>query len=377
VLALSLRERGFLPFEADYQDFVEYWGAGHLNAAGENPYDADTLFEIERLASPALTEAIMMWNPPWTLTVAMPFSLLSPHLGHVLWLLGQAALMLFCADRIWLFYGAPASRRWLAWALCLGFTPVFFELRLSQISPLVLLGIVGFLHFERRGWDGLAGASLILASIKPQLVYLVGAAVFVWALERRRWRVLFGAAAALALLLVPPLACNPSVLWQYADTAAHRPPQMLSPTLGSVLRVLFGVEHFALQFLPTALGLVWLSWYWAHRRRTWVWANEMPILLLASFLTTSYGAWPFDHVVLLVPVLQAAAWAVESRRGPVIFFAAATYVAFDGMSLLLMNVSYTDYYLFAWMTPLLLFAYLAVRKQVLSEPVRSGHLLEA
>ena len=39
----------------------------------------------------------------------------------------------------------------------------------------------------------------------------------------------------------------------------------------------------------------------------------MPLLVLVSFLTTFYGAWPFDLVILLLPVIQAAVWAVEVK----------------------------------------------------------------
>ena len=60
-------------------DFVEYWAAGRLNAVGENPYDPSILHQCERLVSPHLTEAIMMWNPPWSLSIAMPFGFLPVH----------------------------------------------------------------------------------------------------------------------------------------------------------------------------------------------------------------------------------------------------------------------------------------------------------
>ncbi len=49
-------------------DFVEYWAAGRLNAQGQNPYDPGLLMPLEVAAGRPLEQAILMWNPPWTLT---------------------------------------------------------------------------------------------------------------------------------------------------------------------------------------------------------------------------------------------------------------------------------------------------------------------
>src|SRR3954449_5872055 len=56
-------------------DFVEYWAAGRLNAAGENPYDPERIHEVEHEAEEH-PNTVLMWNPPWTLTLVMPFGLL-------------------------------------------------------------------------------------------------------------------------------------------------------------------------------------------------------------------------------------------------------------------------------------------------------------
>ena len=136
---------------ADLQDFVEYWGAGRLNSQGQNPYDPALLYQMERMVSPGLTEAIMMWNPPWTLALAMPFSWLPAQTSHALWIAIQLTALLASVDWLWRSYGGPSRYRWLAWLLSVGFLPTFFALRMGQISPLILLALVGFLHFERRG----------------------------------------------------------------------------------------------------------------------------------------------------------------------------------------------------------------------------------
>ena len=46
--------------------------------------------------------------------------------------------------------------------------------------------------------------------------------------------------------------------------------------------------------------------YWRRYRLDWNWRNRLPMVLTLSVLTAAYG-WPFDEVVLLVPVLMIAA----------------------------------------------------------------------
>src|SRR5207248_11516891 len=77
-------------------DFVEYWAAGRLISSGENPYDADRMHELERAAG-RTEPGILMWNPPWTLSLVLPFGLLHVRTAHLLWLLLHLAVLGFCA----------------------------------------------------------------------------------------------------------------------------------------------------------------------------------------------------------------------------------------------------------------------------------------
>jgi hypothetical protein len=71
----------------------------------------------------------------------------------------------------------------------------------------------------------------------------------------------------------------------------------------------------------------------------------------------------FDLVVLLVPVLQAAVWAVRSpgRRSAVALLAG--FLAVDGLALV-MNLSGASYVAFIWMTPAILLGYLVSRSHL-------------
>ena len=88
------------------------------------------------------------------------------------------------------------------------------------------------------------------------------------------------------------------------------------------------------------------------------------MLLLASFLTTSYGAWVFDLVVLLVPILCAAAWVVSAGRSRLTAWAVASFLVGDGIALLL-NLGGAAYLSFIWMTPAILVGYLLLKSRTL------------
>jgi hypothetical protein len=346
-------------------DFVEYWAAGHLNAFGQNPYDGSLLLPLEREAGRDTDEPVMMWNPPWTLSLAMPIGLLKARAGQLLWLAVSLALVVGCADRLWVLYGGPAGRRWVAWALALTFLPTLFVLQAGQIGPFILLGITAFLVFERADRHWLAGAAGVLFAIKPHLVYLFWIAMAVWAIRRpvpTRWKVVAGGVFAGFLATAIPMVYNSEVLGQYRDAMTHRTPeQWKSPTLGSLLREVFGAERFDLQFAPTLAGLAWLiAVGWRDRRREWNWAERMPMLLLVSFVTASYGAWPFDLVILLPAIIQVAAGiAATADRGRALI-AGAVYLAINAVALA-MNLSHCTSETFVWMAPTLLAAYVLLR----------------
>jgi hypothetical protein len=353
-------------------DFVEYWAAGRLNVHGENPYNPERIQELEREAG-RTSEGILMWNPPWTLPLVMPLGLLDCRAAHLLWLTLHFAVLAWCTDALWRLYGGSASRRGLVWLLAFTFLPTLFALTVGQITPLVLLGAVLFLVCLQQKREVLAGAALVLLAIKPHLAYLFWIALLLWCLSERRWAVLGGGLLAGAFALALALMCNPDVLEQYWYTLSHRPPaQYRSPTLGTLLRLVLGEEHFRLQFLALVPGLVWFVPYWLCHRKNWDWGERLPLLLLVSMLTAPYGAWPFDLVLLLVPVIQVAAGRCRSARGNLLvrlgspdLRAAFLYLAINGVAALQLAVE-VEYLAFIWMTPALLLAYLALRSRITS-----------
>lgn len=233
-------------------DFVEYWAAGRLNLTGGNPYDPTHLLPLQRSVGWDDPVPVMMWNPPWTLALVMPFGALPYITGRALWMLAGFAIIIVCADLCWRLYGGPERRCWVGWLCGIFFAPSLLALNMGQIGPLILLGVTGFVYAaEQKRW-GPAGAFAALIAVKPHLLYLFWVAWALWALHERRWRGVIALASTLLVATAIPMLWNPVLLDQYIATSTSAPPlYWATPTLGATLRMLFGEERHWLQFTPS------------------------------------------------------------------------------------------------------------------------------
>jgi hypothetical protein len=340
-------------------DYTAFWAAGKLNAAGQDPYDPARLEVVEREANPATVDVLLMFEAPWALTLLAPFTRLAPLSGHLLWQLTQFATLLLAVEILWRVRGGTAATRWQVWLLTFTYLPCYFLLVTGQFGAVILLGLAGFLYCLNRRREVAAGACLALAAVKPQLTLLFWIALLLWALEGRRWRIVLGGTLATLALLALPIYENPNLPWQYWDglTLRTQTHSHLSPLAGTALRLVLAPGRFWPQFVPLIPGMLWLAWYWQRHRRAWDWNERLPALLFVSFLAAPYGAWPFDLVVLLLPLIFRLRQLDGASPG-LRTMAVAGYAAIGGLALcqILREV---EYFWFLWMTPALLALYLA------------------
>jgi hypothetical protein len=350
-------------------DFIEYWCAGTFNLRGENPYDYDHMYAFQRDHDwKDIGHPVMMWNPPWTLTLAMPLGLMPWRVAQFAWFLLKLGVLAFCADRIWRLYRGPEKRAWIAWAVTFTFLPTLIALRDGQVSPFLLLGAVLFVAFEKAGRPFWAGVVCVLLAIKPHLAYLFWLAVALDALSRHRFAIVLGGFAGGVACSLWPLIENPAVFDQYLAAARDHPPaQWMSPTVGSLLRLAFGEERFWLQYVSMAAGFAWFAYDWIRHRDDWDWAERIPWLLFVSFATAPYGAWPYDLTLLLLPLLGLAARLADAPR-LTRFRAAAAFLAIN-LGMFAVNFSDVTSVWFIWAAPALLAAAVAVEKRLPSPRV--------
>lgn len=359
------------------KDFVEYWAAGRLFMAGGNPYSWDAMLDLEKAVGMETYSSeetgeempLLMFNPPWTLVFIMPFAQASFAISRLLWFVFSLGLVILCADAIWRIYGGAPNQRWLAWIIGLSFAPTLQVLQMGQIGPLLLLGVVGFLFcINQSGWS--AGMATVLMAVKPHLFGIFAVALFLWTVHQRRWSIFGGAILTVTIIMACLLGANPHLIDQYWHCmTVHSPRDCRTPILGSLLRVLFGRDQFWLQLIPQVIGLAWVAVYWYRRRNHWDWLEQLPLLVLVSLLTTAYGAWPFDLVVLLLPVVEIAARAQHASRSQLGIVAGA-YIAIEVPALAL-SVAGVDSFCFVWMPPMLLLSYLGLSRMLTQTSARS------
>lgn len=236
-----------------------------------------------------------------------PFGMLPYPFARALWFFLQIAALAWSADRLWLIGGGPRDYRLLAWGLAFLFGPALHALKMGQISPLLLIGLVGFLHFVRRERWIASGIALSLLWIKPHICYLLLGMILLQILYRRQWALGAGLLGSPLVALLIVALMNPNALPGWFQALLESPArEWATPTLGAWLRLFFGVERVWLQFLPSGLAVLF-SLGFALRRWGQDWVNENNFLwwVLFSLLTMPYG-WTFDHVVALVALIPAS-----------------------------------------------------------------------
>ena len=341
-------------------DFIEYWAAARLLMEGKNPYSPELMLALQRSIGWTDERPLMMWNPPWALSVVLPFGFFSFEVGRFLWLLVNLFVVVLCIDLSWRIYGGPKRYFWLPWAVGLGFFPTLFVLRVGQITPFILLGVIGFLFFVHRERYELASCSTILISLKPHLLYLFWMALLCWIINRKQWKMLMMIGAMLILATVVPLSCNPSIIAHFLRSSFEAPPlYWVTPTIGCFLGTIMGTRNVWLKFLPMSLCLLFFfGVYWKRNKMDWVWEKQIPILLLVSVSTAAYG-WSFDLVVLIPALIQAAVITVQRARLKFAGYALSGFLFFNALAYWLSSHDYSELY-FVWMGPALLVGFLGI-----------------
>lgn len=331
-------------------DFGVFWVSARLHQMGRNPYDPDAVnAALPSIGHREVEEAAAIIRyAPYVLPILLPFAVLPYPLARAIWFLVSLSAVIFCAQWLWALYGGPAARRWLSWVLVLTFLPVLSMLQKGQVGWWVLLGLLSWTYGARWNNQIMMGAGLFLIATKPHLVYLVVVTMFLWIVQARAWRTLVIFGVGIAIGMVIAMALNPSILQQYAYAMVAYPTfSWATPTVGSYLRLAFGVERAWLQFLPMIFGLIWLAFHWKSRRAAWRWEKEIPHLITVSLITTMYG-WSLDWVLLSWPILQIGARLAKTPSSLRWWLAATMYAGINGLALAIRQQQFGDLWL-GWM----------------------------
>jgi hypothetical protein len=295
-------------------DFGEYWSAGHLLVIHKTPYSIPDMYQMQRTLGWGERVPDMFLAPPWVLGLVAPLGLLSSYsLGWLVWVTILIALVALSSRLLMDLYFDEVKIPEISdttFHRCLfafTFYPVLLCLKFAQLSPIVLLGVTGFLYFDRKRRPVLAGLFLSLTLIKPHLLYLVWIAVALRSYQQRQVKTLLSSATVLAAFTAIGLSLDHQAFRHYWELASGPYPHIiLSGALGIVRRVFDGRDTYWLQAVPPLAGAIWFATYWRRHRNDWLWIDRMPALVTASVLTTAYG-WTHDQTLLMVPIIALAA----------------------------------------------------------------------
>ena len=346
-------------------DFFHMWAAGNLNLHGENPFDPRIIEQLRiqngSIPSEELTTVVLY--PPWSISLLLPFGFLEYPISRLIWLIFSIALFLLSALLLWRIYSGNPKLQWVAILLIFIFSPTISALEKGQITPIVMIGIIGFVYFSTyRQNDWLAGVSLALASVKPQVALIFWMAVLFWVIYKRRWQIILGFSISIMVMTMVGLIFNQKMILQYIGILqTYHISEWATPTIGAYLRLFWlGTEKFWLQFLPTLVGVFWFIFYWRKHKQSWNWLLVLPVILFVSQLTSPYN-WTYDLVILTPAMVLAGVWMMTDWKHWTTIF---LIIMFLGISILdlILHMRLDDFW-FIWVAPALLGWFLITRWQ--------------
>jgi hypothetical protein len=290
------------------RDFTVYWATGQQLVHHANPYDASAMIRIEHSAGFISPGALFMRNPPWALGITLPLGLIGVRVGALLWALLLLTCLIVSVRMLWWMHGRPKNQlHWLGYS----FPPALLCMIMGQTTIFSLLGYVLFLYYHRTR-PFVAGVSLWLCALKPQLFLPFGIVLLAWVAISKSYKIFVGAATALAASCAVTYVIAPTAWMDYSRMMhGSKIANELIPCPSVYLRHWLSPQATWLQYLLGFLSCIWaLSYYW-KRRRDWEWTKDGGVLMLVSLITAPY-CWIYDQC-LLIPALLQGVYQTRSR----------------------------------------------------------------
>ena len=278
-----------------HNDLTFYYAAARIGLTHGWPSIYDLRMQQEALDALGsriqIAELARYISPPPVAWAALPLTLLPFQAAYAVW----SALLLLALVGTW-YLAAPGTGRprLIHIAAALAWLPVIYGLQLGQPELFVALGVAGCYALLRTGrpvWAGVALGALVL---KPQLAFLVPAALLV----SGRYRAFAGSAMAIGLLvLAAMLVVGPggvSAYEQRLSFAAGVPVNReltIAPIVGNLA---------AARVVQAAIAIWALALVYRFRRRGHEW-------LFVPALVGGIAASPYLHLDDLV-MMGLAAW---------------------------------------------------------------------
>ena len=281
---------------ARFHDFLNLYAGASLarDGAFASLHSPEVQLQREREYAPQLPEVVPFVRPPFYALLLAPLAWVRFGPAFWVWLAVQSAVLI--GAWIWAF------RRWGADALIFGsmYLPTALGIAHGQDCVLMAAIVLGVYALARRDRDFLSGAVLGLGLIKFHLFLLWPLALLI----QKRWRMMAGACAAIAVELLMSLALAGSggmaryfALLGMTDLPRLSPsPELMINVRGLALNL--GIDSVALTgVLTVAVVLLTAAACWRAPLWRCVAAASAGSLLAVPHV---YG---YDAGLLLIPLL--------------------------------------------------------------------------
>lgn len=306
------------------QDFRGYYAATKVFLDGGNPYNyhvvSDYLFNITGWIGN---------NPyyyaPWFAWLIVPFALLPYELARYVWIFFNLALWNYSIYHLCILFDWPKVgwRRWLFFIIST-FVFAWITLRYEQTGILLFALFVGGLIAIRKNNCILAGITLSLLLIKPNVTLLPVMAITIWLMRNHRWKPVISMIIVTIGLLFTSFVITPE--WykslfepgfgQGLMNVLDGPGQIVKIRINTTLidwLTMFGIKSSTthlVNFLLLLIGIMILgSIVWKSNSIT-----EVAVFaILINFAITPY-ALQYDFPPLTIALLWALALVPFGRR---------------------------------------------------------------
>jgi len=294
--------------------FPRWLGARELLLHGRDPYAPDITREIQtgyygrpidptRAHDPqdqqgfAYPVYVVFVLAP---TVRLPFAVVQRGFLWVLIGLTAVSVLLWLRVLRWRI-SATAKIAWIV--LLMGSFPAIQGFKLQQLTLLMTALLAGAMYAITRRHLVLAGILLAVASIKPQLIFLLALWLLIWVAGnwRQRQRLFWSFASSLMLLVAGGEVLLPGWIGKFRDSSAayYQYTGGGKSVLDVMLTPLLG-RSVAVVLVATALVLLWRSRHAGEDTGDFHWSL---CLVLATTLLVIPMFAPYNQL-LLVPVVM-------------------------------------------------------------------------
>jgi len=347
-----------LPSGAGDMDLQAYWGSAYLFAHRQDFSDYNALGDVQRaLANRTRSDTQYAWFFPTGNVILLPFTFIPFTKVVYYWLILNVVIFFYSTTLAW---EGSDKHIWIPLVAVFSFALTLMSLIFGQINSLEVLGLALFLMLSKANKPYLAGASLVLTTIKPHLVIITLPILFLDLLRKKEWKTLIGFFVVMGFCFAVLFAFYPPWIqsfWKVLFSGMNTVRE--TPTINGIF-VILGENSVGKLIWLVAL-LAGIAWWWL-RGQNWNRRTFIDISVAVGLIVSPIG-WSYDQVILIFPILSLLAWAVNGQLTKQISRIVVAALVIGNLAAYYLRTFTPSDVWFFWVPMVVLGLYLVVQKQ--------------